>query len=1216
MSITIDSNAPYTAELPVERLGNAVYMSAKDEVLGTLFAVIYRANPTSPKLSVLLIGAHGTSGYVNMTLDQKSKYWGACKALAPAHANSPVRRALAIAVLRTWATMDRPLRSHLLFEYGQKMRYWDEAAAGALGSKFGLLHGKYPANIGRHLLASGLISQKHVETTVVDVVYEDSDDTIDDNNQLAFLLGDQLEQLFDPLSEYSPEPTEKLYQAPSEPPVNDDPQPVHDICDELFGLVSHVHEDLAHFLQTFLVPMRIILLQGKGQISIERLNTVFAPTIDELYRVNTLLYDALQQALDFGSVEVLKACGTTIPYFYRACMRHEAAMHNFDEKLKEIESQLPLKYSSARMNSVLQNSLHLTKMRLILQRLFQSRSWPTEAKEAYDISVSTIDNFARSQPESYQRSFTPTGKLLVEITEGWPPELELGSMSRRVVTVSDAVDVLEPNDVLRALHHIVIIFTDAVVILQPCEPIPTKSSSGYHLPSVGDVLLHAMLNEVPLVSSNVPPLKVVMWAPILDVTFGSFGKRSLQVISQPEPWKCSHNSPDIFSKIYELVQPDHSASKLVELLAKAKMTTKTQPFHLFRVQEDDMTTIYSTVQELQGYREEINRTSIAIFLSTDVSPDTLDAHDLTGAVSLRCEKTGVLVNIVSRVGYSSNQRVPKENLRSHIISEVSYLITLSLSSQNRMALNAIASWNRNFASEMVKWAKLPEPKKHHRHHNAGGAATSHIGASQTSLRDVSLKNVLSKDVSSKDVSSNYSDHIAPLRLRKREDAIPSGPEHDSEKGTLDEPPAELEHRKSSLWTDSAEEDEAEQRDVDAWYHQLHQESLSSLSTDLSDPGTPAPDTIQIGGFLTQSASQLYNSCAGRAFPALSTSEDFSDTATLQSAETEAPEDFSYLAGLVDVGTDISQSPSVDSAAYPDLRESSLVRLGSFILHGDKSKAEILSHLNSQRSFKLSIPQDPNPGPSDGELVNLSDGDTDTESSEIVPFDEVDKQDADFDFFLEDLAEMQSEQNVPAQSPDIDAIDAIDAVSEHSDTDAKSLRKEQSSHSLVNEEEDAMDNWLMWDQRKSVMSLAPFMMPTSSSPDKRQSYEFPASRSEMSFRHMVMSSSLNSLQLASFMVQLEQKSHTIPSSMYKDLNAIMKFTSETFKSTKTGIVIEEIRRRQLASMTWILIGLGHPSLVKGLLDIEWIRRTRVCENFDSLETNDALTPEDLWKVQEP
>lgn len=1288
MSITIDSNAPYTTELPVDRLGTAVYMSAKDDVLGTLFAVVYRANPSSPKLSVLLVGAHGTSGYTNMTLDQRSRYWGACRALAPAHANSPVRRALAIAVLRTWATMDRPLRRQLLLDYGQEMRHWDEAAAGALGSKFALLHGKYPANIGRHLLDSGLITPKHVPTTVVDVVYEDSDDTINDNNQLAYLLGDQLEQLFDPLSEYNPEPTEKLYQAPAQPGINDDTKTVRDICEELFALVSHVQEDLAHFLQTFIVPMRIQLLRGNSNLSIERLNTVFAPTIDELYRVNTLLHDALQQAMSFGSVEVMKACGTTIPYFYRACMRHEAAMRDFEPKLAEIETQLPLQYSKARMNSVLQNSLNLTKLRLILQRLYKSRSWPTEAKEAYDVSVSTIDNFARSEPQSYQRTFTPTGKLLVEITDGWPAELELGSMSRRVVTVFDAVDILEPNNHLRALHHIIIIFTDAVVILQPFEPIPTKSSSGYHLPSVGDVLLHAMLNEVPLVSSNVPPLRVVMWAPILDVTFASFGKRSLQVISQPEPWKCSQGGTDVYSRVYELVQPDSNSSKLIELLAKAKMTTKTQPFHLFRLHGEDMTTFYSTVQELHGYREEVNRTSVAIFLSTQISREMLSAYDLTAAVSLRCEGSHVVVNIISRVGYSSKERIPRENLRRHIIGEVSYLITLSLSSQNRSALNSILSWNRDFSHAMVKWAKLPEPKKTHNHQESHQRAAENLGLSSSKQRGNSTPNIMgklpsssrdqsqsskeqymkeqslkahsSRDLSSRDVSSNYSDHIVPLHLRKRQDTIPPRPDHDSEAGTIDNPPEELEYRKSSLWTENSDEDEAEQRDVDAWYYQLQQDNESSLSSGLSEPPSLAPDTIQIGGFLTHSASQLYNSCAGRAFPALSSSGEFSDAATEHSVETETnDEDFSYLAGLVDVGTDVSQSPSLDSKVYPDLRETSFVRLGSFILHGDKSKAEILSHLNSQRSFKPPIPEEletqdkssedqilqdqahqdwtPQDKTLDSDLEDLSfseegledtlasdPGEPGAEATASSPVEE----NTDFDFFPDYPKDFVSDNEDNVSHRSVGQEDNAGTIDEEDETDKQASDQETvkadnrneilSNFSPVkddeDEDEDAMDNWLMWDRRKSIASLAPSRGSVILSPvEKRQSYKLVPSKSEASFRKMVMSSSLNSLQLASFVVQLEQKLHSVPSPVASELKSIIDLTSAMFKSTETGVELENLRRRQVASMAWILVDLGYPSLVKGLLDIEWIRRSRIHEHFDFLEKGDALVPEDLWKV---
>lgn len=197
---------------------DAVYFTGTDPLFGDLIAVVYESKDSvlssRKKLSTLLISSHGTSGFLNVTLNTKSRYFSACENLPDHQKQSMIRKALAITCLRSFATMDKQIKDVLTLDALQltnAIADWDETNAGLTASRLKLATGKYPQEIGDKLLATGILEPKFINTAMIDVVYIDRDSTIEKNNELVYLLGDQLEQLFDPLSEYSPEPTERLY---------------------------------------------------------------------------------------------------------------------------------------------------------------------------------------------------------------------------------------------------------------------------------------------------------------------------------------------------------------------------------------------------------------------------------------------------------------------------------------------------------------------------------------------------------------------------------------------------------------------------------------------------------------------------------------------------------------------------------------------------------------------------------------------------------------------------------------------------------------------------------------------------------------------------------------------------------------------------------------------------------------------------------------------
>lgn len=338
MSIVIDSGTEYKHSFSKQIAQDSVYFTGTDAVFGRFLTIVYKSGPTAETLSAIVVGAHGVHESVDMTISAASRYFGACRNLPRTQATSLVRQALAIACLRSYVHIKPGIKKVLEQNQLQQAGLWDETAAGELAAAMVPAIGKFPVEIGTAIIDSGILSPKLVKAVVVDIVYQDIEAVNETNNELVYLFGSQLEHLFDPLAEYCPEPVELLYSPPTTLPSPNKTQitPQQPICNELFTLQTHFTANLVQFLQNYLIPLRVKALSNThSDLDIRHLNTIFPPTIDEVVRVNTILHEALQAALPFGPFEVVKACGVSVPYFYKACMRHEAATRGFTQTIHE-----------------------------------------------------------------------------------------------------------------------------------------------------------------------------------------------------------------------------------------------------------------------------------------------------------------------------------------------------------------------------------------------------------------------------------------------------------------------------------------------------------------------------------------------------------------------------------------------------------------------------------------------------------------------------------------------------------------------------------------------------------------------------------------------------------------------------------------------------------------------------------------------------------------
>lgn len=611
------------------------------------------------------------------------------------------------------------IRDHLILSSAEAQLFsWDEITAGSIASNLVPAVGRFPYDIGSAILSTGMLHQKFIKSAVIDIVYQDSPLTNEMNNEIVYQFGNQLEHLFDPLAEYSPEQAELLYSPPTFKPsiLSHDNDTVQSICQELFSIQSHFTNNLLSLIQDYIIPLRLKVLDGEVPgINIQQFNLIFPPTIDEVVRINTIFYEALEKAIPYGSFETMKACGISIPYFYKACMRHEAATRNFSSILKEnleyIQSHTKLSnnYTSNRIESAVNCSLHLIKIKLILDRLRQDVKWTNNEKSSvedyYNSAVGTIHSFGRENFISPydNRVFTPTGKLLVEIAKGWPKELEYGWIDRRVVTIFDAINIL--NDHEEAQVNVIFIFTDSMVILQPRSQVETTDESGIHKPSIADILMHSMINSVPL--PELPELDVVGWAPIKDVYISEFESTSnVSMMITGDGLRCTNKfvKTPRHLKILRLLRPDMNANKLSMFVSKARIMNKSESFHLFYNKQPNLTT-FGTVHEINSYMSENRKNPIAMYLNMEIPDSILDSNELIAGISAQMfDETHILVKVISKLDYDYQEIVPKYSFAATITEQITRIYSMFFSSTNPIFADIIIENNTFLVNHVISFA--------------------------------------------------------------------------------------------------------------------------------------------------------------------------------------------------------------------------------------------------------------------------------------------------------------------------------------------------------------------------------------------------------------------------------------------------------------------------------------------------------------------------------
>ncbi|SCU90789.1 LAME_0E10044g1_1 [Lachancea meyersii CBS 8951] len=666
--------APEGKDLVGAVFPDAAVYRGYDELLWGYFIIAVYKDPSTSKLNSLIVDKLGTTYFDAVNTSRKSRFYPAIENLSPQNINSSVRKCIAVSLLQKFADLKpeitQKLQPHMKYDY-------DPTTAGDLANNCELIGFCSPADVGKSLDRLGFLQDHHINSFLLDVVYEQKPSAIDANNELVFHLGDQLEQLFDPLAEYSPEQTEIIYKPPEDHTnlEKDDPM-VSSVCNELLQVQTKFTLSLVEFLQKFLIPLRIEVANDEiDGLSIPKLNRLFPPTIDEVTRINCIFLDALKASSSYGSQEVLNACSITIPYFYKAYTRHEAATKSFSKHIRpfmaKFQDKLPSRdiYSRLKMETIIKSPQEIVlKMKLILDRLWSNKRWAPEnaelAEARYSTTCDIIDSFgADERPLSTYsaRVFTPSGKLLTELAKGWPTELQYNWLKRRVVGV---FDVMDSND--NTQRNILVIFSDYIVVLNVIDTGSYYDNFAAKKPLLSDVLMNSLINEVPL-PPKVPKLQVANFFYIDNVIASTFGKDMIRI---------DHVEPSNASAVaFKIISSSLTGSDVVDLIVKAKVLEKETAFHLFRYVDEDLQ-IFSTAHEMSAYSTESIRSKFCLFLNIDPSPNFLHENNLVAVFFATLKPNGcVTITELTCEGSEKRFTVELHGLVQVLFSEIKTLYT-------------------------------------------------------------------------------------------------------------------------------------------------------------------------------------------------------------------------------------------------------------------------------------------------------------------------------------------------------------------------------------------------------------------------------------------------------------------------------------------------------------------------------------------------------------
>ena len=615
---------------------SCIIKSEDDFLLKKFIAIVYNIDKKANTFSCFIIDKFGSTFHNNLDISKKSKYYEAIHNLPKKHFDLNVSKCVAAAVLQKYAYILKKYPSFI----ENKDRLNPITAAKTL-DKSELIDTDNvitPLQVCLKIQQFSLLNDRQIFSNFIDVVYDSNSlsDKMEYNNYLVSFLGDQLEQLFDPLTEYSPEEMEQVYKLDPNPIKINESDIVESIIKEFISVQTYLTIDLVKFLTKFIIPLRIAITNQEIQhLSTAKFNSFFPPTIDEVTRINCIFLDALKIASEYSVKELIKAVYQIIPYFYKAYTRHEAATKNFNARLNKFSEEYDISkivdtnvYTILKIDTIINGPQEkLFKIKLILERLIKEKEKDVtnpldiDTKKQYEHILQIIDQFGisnkfnDSEHNNYQqRVFTPSGKILTELASNWPIELQYKWLKRKVVGIFDCINEYT------GLKNCIVIFSDYIVCLELLDDYDILNN-----PLISDILMNSLINEKPL-PIHFPKLRVSNYCQVsktLITAYGGKGQLRLDLLNEEKP-------------LYlQLVNPSDSTEYICELVTKACILCKSSAFHLFKQvyklensNETNNFNCYVTAHDMTNFQKEKVKSPFAIFLNIDINQNILINNDV------------------------------------------------------------------------------------------------------------------------------------------------------------------------------------------------------------------------------------------------------------------------------------------------------------------------------------------------------------------------------------------------------------------------------------------------------------------------------------------------------------------------------------------------------------------------------------------------------------
>ena len=653
----------------------AVFRGREDTFLGKIFIVVYKSR--YGKICTSSFTKFGIFFFDDLLLDSRSRFWSSCENLSPENRDSKVRRALAITCLKIF----NQLFKNNGLSVGIKA---DETTAGDIANKMDLVHEITPQEIGHRLLDLGLIQSSALTSFVADVIYDDVTNGSPDvansmDTAILKFIGKKLDLRCDLFSIYSPDVIESTYEVPKE--YNGTflfrRTLVDLIVQELITVQSNSSSTLTRLLEKLILPLRSYLrCLNSGDVS-PIVNTVFPPTIDEISRVSSILNDAIKKASNFGYREIFKALATLLPYYYEASVRHEASLKEFaptlrtffDLSYKRFLYDPKLNPESFTINeidsTIIGSLLELLRLKLIIERLWKKIMEEKidskcdiegdldlqETKSFFMQAVEIINAFGINPPGLGQRgrTFTPSGKMLTEVATNWPFELYYGWLTRRIVGIFELKNITSYKD--NHFFEILVVFSDLVLFLKIIEEsFYQKCEKHQETLSPSHMLLHSLVNRIPIGSSTLPKMEVSCYAPVDDIGATTYCSKSIdtfepkeyvRLITKKKEGFYTNCAYPVYCAHYEVLTPQEprrkkvQALQIIELINKAKLLSKhgwTQILH----SETPNFSLLSGLQGVSTYAEESSKSPIVLGLGlgSDRMKEFLTFPEVTAVMNI------------------------------------------------------------------------------------------------------------------------------------------------------------------------------------------------------------------------------------------------------------------------------------------------------------------------------------------------------------------------------------------------------------------------------------------------------------------------------------------------------------------------------------------------------------------------------------------------------